>query len=285
MIANHTPINAMIIGANEHESRFLFDLIYNNTSDIQPDIFSTDTEGSNQLNFLLLHLIERLFAPRYRSLRDRSESIICFSDPSKFNDCIIRPDRKLKENLILSEEDNIKHVLASLLMGETKQSNIVTKLSSQQFASRTKRALWEMNAVLMTDHLLTYICDLTYRQSIHGSLSRGEAYHQLRRYIERVNGRHFRGTNETQISFWNECARLLANCVLYYNATMLNQWMEQCERRREIEKSTFIKCLSPVAWTHVNFQGRYEFLSSQEVIEIDAWLDRILINEDEFKSG
>ena len=59
LIANHVPINTMIIGANEHESRFFFDLIYNNTSEIQPDIFSTDTEGSNQFNFLLLHLIER----------------------------------------------------------------------------------------------------------------------------------------------------------------------------------------------------------------------------------
>jgi TnpA family transposase len=283
MIANHTPINAMIIGANEHESRFLFDLIYNNTSDIQPDIFSTDTEGSNQLNFLLLHLIERLYAPRYRSLRDRSESIICFSDTSKFESCIIKPDKKLNERLILSEEDNIKHVLASLLMGETKQSNIITKLSSQQFASRTKRALWEMNAVLMTDHILNYICDLTFRQSIQGALGRGEAYHQLRRYIERVNGRHFRGTNETQISVWNECARLLANCVLYYNASMLNQWMEQCDRKGESEKSEFIKYLSPVAWTHVNFQGRYEFLSSQETIDIDDWLDKIVVSESEFK--
>lgn len=284
MIANHTPINAMIIGANEHESRFLFDLIYNNTSDIQPDIFSTDTEGSNQLNFLLLHLIERLYAPRYRSLRDKSESIICCSDLGKFKDCIIKPGRKLNEKLILSEEDNIRHVLASLLMGETKQSNIITKLSSQQFASRTKRALWEMNAVLMTDHILNYICDLTFRQSIQGALCRGEAYHQLRRYIERVNGRHFRGTNETQITVWNECARLLANCVLYYNASMLNQWMAQCDCRGESEKSGFIKYLSPVAWTHVNFQGRYEFLSSPEAIDIEAWLNQILITEGDFKA-
>ena len=129
----------------------------------------------------------------------------------------------MNEKLILAEEDNIQHVLASLLMGETKQSNIVTKLSSQQFASPTKRALWEMNAVLMTDHILNYSSDVTFRQSIQGFLGRGEAYHQLRRHIEKANGRHFRGTNETQISIWNESAKLLANCVLYYNATMLNQ--------------------------------------------------------------
>lgn len=283
MIANHVPINTMIIGANEHESRFFFDLIYNNTSEIQPDVFSTDTEGSNQLNFLLLHLINRVYAPRYRSLGDKSESIICFSDPNKFKDCIIRPQKKLNEKLILSEEDNVQHILASLLMGETKQSNIITKLSSQQFANRTKRALWEMNAVLMSDHILNYVCDLTLRQSIQGALGRGEAYHQLRRHIERVNGRHFRGTNETQISIWNECARLLANIVLYYNASMLNRWMEQCERKGKNEMSTFIKHLSPIAWTHVNFQGRYEFLSSHETIEIDDLLDKIFVTDMDFK--
>lgn len=285
LIANHIPIDTMIIGANEHESRFLFDLIYNNTSEIQPDIFSTDTEGSNKLNFLLLHLIERLYAPRYRSLGDKSESIICFSDPNKFKDCLIKPHKRLNEKLILSEEDNIQHILASLLMGETKQSNIITKLSSQQFASRTKRALWEMNAVLMSDHLLNYICDLLYRQSIQGALGRGEAYHQLRRHIEKVNGRHFRGTSETQITVWNECARLLANCVLYYNASMLNRWIEKSDRRGESKKSEYIKHLSPVAWTHVNFQGKYEFLSTQEIIDIEAWLGRIVVGEDDFESG
>ena len=284
LIANHIPINTRIIGANEHESHFLFDLIYNNTSDIQADIFSTDTEGSNQLNFLLLHLIERLYAPRYRSLGDKTNSIICFSNPEQFKDCLIKPHNKLNEKLILSEEDNIKHVLASLLVGETKQSNIITKLSSDQFSSRTKQALWEMNSVLMTEHLLNYIGDVSFRQSIQGSLGRGEAYHQLRRHIEKVNGRHFRGTTETQISVWNECARLLANCTIYYNAFMLNSWVEQCDRNGETEKSMFIKHLSPVAWTHINFQGRFNFLSSaQEEIDIIGWLERIMVSASDFK--
>ncbi len=187
--ANHVPINAMVIGANEHESHFLFDLIYNNTSEIQPDIFSTDTEGSNQLNFLLLHLIEKLYAPRYRSLSTKTESIVSFSSPEQFKDLLIKPQRQLSQKLILNEEDNIQHILASLLMGETKQSNIVAKLSSKQFASRTKQALWEMNAILMTDHLLNSIGDVGFRQSIQAALNRGEAYNQLRRHVERVNGR------------------------------------------------------------------------------------------------
>lgn len=147
MIANHVPINTMIIGANEHESRFFFDLIYNNTTEILPEVFSTDTEGSNKLNFLLLFLIEKLYAPRYRTLPQQVQSIVCYSDPKKFRTMLIKPCAKINQRLILSEEDNIRHIMASLLVGETKQSAIVTRLSSGQFASNTKRAMWEMNAI------------------------------------------------------------------------------------------------------------------------------------------
>ena len=46
LVANHIPINARIIGANEHESHYVFDLLFNNTTDIQPTVHSTDTHGT-----------------------------------------------------------------------------------------------------------------------------------------------------------------------------------------------------------------------------------------------
>jgi TnpA family transposase len=42
---NHDPIHAKIIGANDHESHYVFDIMFNNTSDIQPEVHSTDTHG------------------------------------------------------------------------------------------------------------------------------------------------------------------------------------------------------------------------------------------------
>ena len=143
---------------------------------------------------------------------------------------MIKPQRQLSQKLILNEEDNIQHILASLLMGETKQSNIVAKLSSKQFASRTKQALWEMNAILMTDHLLNSIGDVGFRQSIQAALNRGEAYNQLRRHVERVNGRSIRGVNQSEVMAWSECTRLLTNCAIYYNAALLNRLFEKAER-------------------------------------------------------
>lgn len=70
--ANHVPINARIIGAHEHESQFVFDLLVNNTTEIQPEVHSTDTHGTNQVNFALRHLFGYQFAPRYRDIQEEA---------------------------------------------------------------------------------------------------------------------------------------------------------------------------------------------------------------------
>ncbi len=36
LVANHVPVNAEMIGAHDHESQFVFDLLFNNTTDIHP---------------------------------------------------------------------------------------------------------------------------------------------------------------------------------------------------------------------------------------------------------
>ena len=66
LVANHIPVNARIIGANEHESHYVFDILFNNTTNIQPEIHSTDTGGTNQVNFALLQIFGYRFAPRFK---------------------------------------------------------------------------------------------------------------------------------------------------------------------------------------------------------------------------
>lgn len=276
LLANHIPLNVKIIGANQHESHHLFDLVYNNMCDVQPDIFSTDTEGSNQLNFFLLYVIDKILAPRYRSLSAKTESIISFSDPKNFKDYLIKPSKQINLKRLHKEDDNIKHILASLLLGETNQTNIISKLSSQQFSNHTKFALWDMNAVLMSDYLLDYIHIQLLRQSVQGSLNRGEAYHQLRRHISLVHGKHFRGSSEKEIAVWNECARLLANATIYYNATILTKLMQQHESAGDTVQANLVKQFSPVAWQHINFNGRYELLINNDEIDLDQIIKQLL---------
>lgn len=275
MNANHVPINALVIGANMHESHFLFDLLYNNTSEIKPDVLSTDTEGCNQLNFLFLHIIDKLFAPRYRNLSAKTSSIISFSQTTDFEDCLIKPNRSFNEKLVLQEADNIQHVVASLLSGEGNQSNIVKKLSSSDYKNSTKESLWELNAALMSHHLLDFIGNIKFRQAIQGVLCRGESYHQLRRVIEKSHGRSFRGNSDNQIINWNECARLLTNCVIYHNASILNDLKIESDSIQDFKRSELIRLFSPTGFSYLNFQGKFIFMKDTENEDINELMKRL----------
>ena len=83
LVANGIPANARIIGAHEHESYYVFDILYNNTTDIKPEIHSTDTHGTNEINFALLHIFGYQFAPRYKKLREKIKtSLYGFQHPN-----------------------------------------------------------------------------------------------------------------------------------------------------------------------------------------------------------
>jgi TnpA family transposase len=142
LLANHVPLNARIIGANEHESHFVFDVLFNNATDILPVLHSTDTHGTNQVNFALLHLFGYRFAPRYRNVRSKVEKALYgFRHPSQYKDFPIKPVRCIRDGLIVSEWPNIERILLSLALKTTTQSVIVAKLSAYRRKNGTKRAL------------------------------------------------------------------------------------------------------------------------------------------------
>ena len=68
LVLNHIPADSKIISADEHESYHIFDLLHNNSSEVKPDILSTDTAGTNKYNFSILHFFGYKFAPRYKHL-------------------------------------------------------------------------------------------------------------------------------------------------------------------------------------------------------------------------
>jgi Tn3 transposase DDE domain len=108
VVANHIPINARIIGANEHESHYVFDLLFNNTTDIQPEVHSTDTHGTNEVNFALLHLFGYQFAPRYRDFYDQVRTTLYgFNPPRQYTTGVLRPVQKINTTLITEDWDNI----------------------------------------------------------------------------------------------------------------------------------------------------------------------------------
>lgn len=269
LVANHVPVNARLIGANEHESHYAFDIVFNNTSEIHPDVISTDMAGTNQVNFALLETFGRTWAPRYTQVNRKVSRLVGFSPANSYpDDFIIIPSNHVNEALILAEDENLQRIFASMALKTTTQANLVRKLSSYARKNRTKKALWELDNIYMSLYLLDYIDDMGFRQDVQRALNRGEAYHQLQRAITHPNGGRFRGTTDHDIAIESECSRLLANAIIYYNMDILSQLWLHLESEGRIKEADLVKRLSPVAWQHINLFGRYEFYGQHSVPDL-----------------
>lgn len=275
VVANHVPINGRIIGTHEHESHYVFDLLYNNTSDIKPDRHSTDTHGTNQVNFWTLYAYGYGFAPRYRDLHKKTERLVGFFNPSQYaSDFLIRPSRKAQEDLIVREWPNIQRIMASLGQKDTTQATIIRKLSSYARQNQTKKALWELDNICRSIYILDFIDDVGLRQSVQKALNRGEAYHRFRKAVAYVNGGRFRVQTESEQQVWNDCSRLIANAIIYYNTMLLSKVYEQKLVAGDEAAISVIKGISPVAWQHINLIGRFEFSDTIPMIDIDGLASR-----------
>ena len=275
LVANNVPVNAKIIGANAHESHFVFDILHNNTSEIQPSRHSVDTHGTNSVNFLILNAFGYEFAPRYRDISGKTETLYGFKDLKEYKGFLLRPSKRARLKLIISEWPNIQKILVSLGMKVTTQSVIVGKLSSYVRRNRTKRAMWELDSIFRTSYLLRYVDILLLRQTVQRVLNRGEGYHQLRRAICHENRGKFRVDSEAEQNIWSDCGRLVANAIIFYNSYLLSRLLEQMEGKKRTDLVERIKRVSPIAWRHVNLGGRFQLTQQQDKIDIDLMLARL----------
>jgi TnpA family transposase len=276
LVANHVPVNAQLISAHDHESQFVFDLLFNNTTDIQPAVHSTDTHGTNQVNFALLHLFGYQFAPRYRDIQEKVRTALYgFQHPRQYGDVILKPIRKLNTALIVEEWDNLQRICVSLALKTTTQSIIVGKLNAHARKNKIRQALWEYDNIIRSLYLLDFVDSPLLRSNVQRALNRGENYHQLRRAVSYANFGKLRFRSEDDQQLWHECSRLITNCIIFYNTLILSRLWAHKETAGDRTGAALITQISPVAWQHINFYGRYEFAKGPEPINVDAMVEAV----------
>ena len=160
--------------------------------------------------------------------------------------------------------------MASLAQKDVMQADMVRMLGSYGRQNQTKKALWELDSLYRTLYILTYIDEVGLRQSVQKALNRGEAYHRFRRAISYVNAGKFRVKTEAEQQIWNECSRLIANAVIYYNTLLLSRVYTQKQAAGDHVAADIVKEISPNAWQHVHLIGAFNFEQTESHIDIDA---------------
>ncbi|WP_412767474.1 Tn3 family transposase [Vibrio anguillarum] len=81
--------------------------------------------------------------------------------------------------------------------------------------------------------------------------------------------------DDYQIEQWNDCARIIANCIIYYNSALLSNLVEKFEHENNQEVVNLIAGLSPVAWRHIQLAGNYTFGVKKDNIVLERLLENL----------
>ncbi len=118
---------------------------------------------------------------------------------------------------------------------------------------------------------MRYLRDPQLQRNVHRSQNRIESYHQLRSAIAQVGGKkELTGRTDIQIEISNQCARLIANAIIYYNSAILSRLLTKYEASGNAVALALIKHMSPAAWRHILLNGHYTFRSDGKIVDLDA---------------
>jgi len=278
LLANHVPLQTEMIGANEHESYFVFDICYNNTSDIMPVAITGDMHSINKANFAILYWFGFQLHPRFTNLQTQLPHLYCGVDPSEYAHFFIRPVKQIDRGLIVSEKTNLDQIVATLALKEMTQSTLVRKLCTYSQHHRTRRALFEFDKLIRSIYTLRYLRDPQLQRDVHRSQNRIEAYHQLRAVITQVAGKkELIGRSELDVAISNQCGRLIANVVIAYNSLMLSTLLDRYKAVGNEKCMALLQKISPVAWQHIHFLGHYAFRNHHNPIDLEAILTGVTL--------
>ena len=150
------------------------------------------------------------------------------------------------------------------------QGTLIRKLCTYSQSNPTRRAIFEFDRLVRSIYTLRYMRDPQLQRNVHRSQNRIESYHQLRSAIAQVGGKkELTGRTDLEIEISNQCGRLIANAIIFYNSAILSRLLEKYEAVGNEKALALIKTMSPVAWRHVLLGGHYTF-SGVQAVDLDA---------------
>ena len=271
LLCNHAPLNGYLIGAHDYEGHHVFDIWYRNTSDIVPTTITGDMHSINKANFAILYWFGPRFEPRFTDLDDQLKELYCADNPALYEKYLIRPVGQIDLKGIADEKSNLDRIVATLGLKEMTQGTLIRKLCTYTAPNPTRRAIFEFDKLVRSIYTLRYLRDPQLERNVHRSQNRIESYHQLRSAIAQVGGKkELTGRTDVEIEISNQCARLMANAIIYYNSAILSRLLEKCEASGHAKVVALITQISPTAWRHILLNGHYTFHSDGKHIDLDV---------------
>jgi len=221
-----------------------------------------------------LHWFGLRFEPRFTNLNDQLQALYCSDDPTLYDDFLIKPAGQIDIEAIAKEKPNFDQIVATLGLKEMTQGTLIRKLCTYTAPNPTRRAIFDFDKLIRSIYTLRYLRDPQLERNVHRSQNRIESYHQLRAAISKVGGKkELTGRTDIEIEISNQCARLIANAIIYYNSAILSKLLTQYEAKGNAKALALISQISPTAWRHILLNGHYTFQNDGKLIDLDALVE------------
>ena len=226
---------------------------------IKSTIHSTDTHGSTEVVFGMMHLLGVFFAPRIKDLG--SQQLYGFKSKKEYAelDYKLIPDHTINTTLIERYWDDILRVMASLKLGKTTAEQVLKRLNSYSQQNPLQRAMKEFGKIIKSSFILKYYDDLTLRQSIEKMLSHIELMNRFAKAVFFSNNQEFQVATKEEQEKIIQCRLLLQNAIVLWNYMYLSEILTKVQSQEELEEiMAVIKNSTAVVWHHVNMMGEYD---------------------------
>ena len=188
------------------------------------------------------------------------------------------PVEQIDLQVIIDEKPNMDRIVATIGLKEMTQGTLIRKLCTYTAPNPTRRAVFEFDKLVRSIYTLRYLRDPQMERNVHRSQNRIESYHQLRSAIAQVGGKkELMGRTDIEIEISNQCARLIANAIIYYNSAILSRLLKKCEEDGNANVLELLPQISPAAWRHILLSGHYTFNTDGKLIDLDAIVARLVL--------
>lgn len=239
------------------EAPFSIDGLLEHDTELDPRVCYTDTHGFTEVVMATAALLGFTLAPRIKDIKDQTLYKMDRQQHYPNLDPIL--GGTIKTHLIRQAWDETVRVIASIHDRIVSASLILHRLGSYARQNSIHQALAEIGRVYKTVHILRTVDDEEYRRRMGRELNKGEAAHDLSRFLcfgkeGALHGREF----GDQIHTFS-CLSVLHNAVVAWNTLHIGAVVEQLRKEGHAIDDATLSLTTPLFRKHINPFGRYHF--------------------------
>ena len=253
--------STQVISCSPREALYVLDGLLQNDTLLRPREHYTDTHGFTEQLFALCYLLGYSFMPRLRDLADQQ----LYRATSEVSVGQLQPlfHGTADVALIREQWDQLVRVAASLRNRSAPAHVVLQRLTTASPSDRVAKALTALGRIIKTIFILRYLHEDPLRRRIQLQLNRGEARHEVARWLFFANRGEFRTGDYEEIMNKASCLSLLSNAVVVWNTLAMEKIVTQLRANGQDVLDAHLARVSPLLHQHIIPNGTYRFPSSR----------------------